>query len=91
MINLEIPVVAADHFRVWSPNGAPESVHHNLKQVLVHLHCNIGHTLIRQKEDNSKESHLELWADANETTADRLDQAIPAELQVQDVIVLVRL
>lgn len=80
--DLEIPVVAADHFGVWCPNGVPKSVHHNLQEVLIHFHLNAGHTLIRQKEDDGKQSHLKLWADAYETAAHWLDQTIPAELQV---------
>lgn len=89
--DLEIPIVAADHFGIWGSDGASVSVHHNHHQILVHLHRNISHALIRQEKDNSKESHLKLRADANETTAHRLDQTVPAELQVQDVIVLIRL
>lgn len=80
--DLEIPIVAAYHFGVWCSNGAPVSVHHNIHQILVHLHLNVSHALIGQEEDDSKESHLKLRADANETTAHRLDQTVPAELQV---------
>lgn len=62
-----------------------------LQHVLVHLHHHRRHFLNGREEDDGVKCDLELRADADEGAADRLHQTFPAELQVQDVVVLVRL
>ncbi|KAG7220919.1 hypothetical protein INR49_017769 [Caranx melampygus] len=49
-------------------------------------HLGIGH-----EEDDGEESDLELRTDTDEGATDRFDQTLPAELQVQDVVVFIRL
>lgn len=88
---LQIPVVAAEQFREGCADGSAMSIHHQLQHVLVHFHhhrCRLG---VRHEEDDSEESDLKLRTDADEGAADRFDQTLPAELQVQDVVVFIRL
>lgn len=88
---LQIPVVAAEQFRVGRADGAAVSIHHQLQHVLIHFHHHRRHLGIRHEEDDGEESELKLRTDTDEGAADRFDQTLPAELQVQDVVVFIRL
>ena len=88
---LQIPVVTAEQLGVGRTNGSAMSVHNQLQNVLVHFRHHGGHFLTRHEEDDGEKSDLKLWTDANEGATDRLHQTFPAELQVQDVVVLIRL
>ena len=48
-----------------------------------------AHLLSRREEENGEEGDLELWADPDEGASHRLDQALPAELKVQKVVILI--
>lgn len=91
VVILQIPVVAADQLGEGRADGLAVPIDDQLQQVLVHLHHHRRHLLRRHEEDDGEESHLELWTDADEGAADGLHQAFPAELQVQDVVVFIRL
>lgn len=90
-MKLRVPVVAADQFGVGRADGSPVPIDDHLQHVLVHLHHHRCHLFSRHEEDDGEESKFKLWTDTNEGATDRLHQAFPAELQVQDVVVLIRL
>lgn len=86
-----VPVVAAEQFGVGRADGAAVSTDHHLQHVLVHLRHHARRLLGGREEDDGEEGHLELGAGADEGAAEGLHQTFPAELQVDDVVVLVRL
>lgn len=88
---LDIPVVAAKQFWVGCADEAAVPIDDQLQSVLVHLHYHRRHLLRGREEDDGVKSDLELGAYADEGAADRLHQTFPTELQVQDVVVLIRL
>lgn len=88
---LQIPVVAAEQFGEGRADGSPVPINHQLQHVLVHFHHHRRHLLSRHEEDDGEESHLKLWTDTDEGATDRLHQAFPAELQIQDVVVFIGL
>ena len=49
----------------------------------------MGDLLIGREEDQGVEGHFELRTDPDEGAAHRLHQVLPAELQVQDMVVLI--
>lgn len=63
----------------------------HLQHVLVHLRHHGRRLLGGREEDECEESDLELGAGADEGAADGLHQTFPAELQVEDVVILVGL
>lgn len=67
------------------------SVNNKLQLILVQVDHSSGGLLCGCEEEDGENGHLKLGADSYESTAHRLDQAMPAELHVQDVVVLVRL
>lgn len=88
---LQISVVATEQFGVRRANGAAMPVDHKLQHVLVHFRHHWCHLLSWHEEDDGEQSNLKLWADADEGAADWLYQTLPAELQVQDMVILIRL
>lgn len=66
-------------------------IDHQLQHVLVHLHHHRRHLLGRHEEDDGEQSDLKLGADADEGAANWLYQTFPTELQVKDVVILIRL
>lgn len=86
-----MPAVAAEKPRVCCPKGAPVSNHHQLHLTLVNVDQHSGASLCVHEEDDSKDGHLELRAGPNESTANRLHQAMPAKLEVEHVVILIRL
>lgn len=90
-VTLQIPVVAAEQFRVGRADGSPVPIDDQLQHIFIHFHHHRRHLLVRHEEDDGEESYLKLWTDANEGAANRLHQAFPAELQVQDVVVFIGL
>lgn len=66
-------------------------VNNQLQQVLIHFHHNRRHLLSRLEEDDGEESYLELRTNPNEGATDWFHQTLPTELQVQDVVVFIRL
>lgn len=83
--------VAAEQFRVGRPKRASMSDDHQLHLALVNVHQHRGAPLCVHKEDDGEEGHLKLRAGPNESTADGLHHAVPAELQVKNVVVLIGL
>lgn len=90
-VTLQIPVVAAEQFGIGRPDGSPMATDHQLQHVLVHFYHHGGRLLRGHEEDDGEEGNLKLRTDTDEGTAHRLHQTFPAELQVQDVVVLIRL
>lgn len=90
-VRLQIPVVAAEQFREGSADGSAVPIDNQLQHVLIHLHQHGRHLLIGYEEDDGEDGDLKLWTDANEGASDWLYQAFPTELQVQDVVVFIRL
>lgn len=88
---LQISVVAAEQFGEGRADGSPVPIDNQLQHVLIHFHHHRRHLLSRHEEDDGEESNLKLWTDANEGATDRLHQAFPTELQVQDVVIFIRL
>ena len=84
-----IPVIAAKHLGVGCPNRESVPTHDHLQQVFIHLHHHLGDLLIGREEDQGVEGHFELRTDPDEGAAHRLHQVLPAELQVQDMVVLI--
>lgn len=86
-----MPVVAAQELGVGSADGISVSADNKLQLVLVHIHHGGAGFLVGWQEEDGKHGHLKLRTDTNESTAHWLDQTMPAELHVQDVIVCIRL
>lgn len=84
-------VVAAEQFGVRRPEGAPVPNDHQLHLTLVNVDQHCGAPLRVHEEDDGEERHLELRAGPDEGAADGLHHAVPAELEVQNVVVLIRL
>lgn len=83
--------VATEQFGVRRPEGAPVSDDHQLHLALVDVDQHCGAPLCVHEEDDGEESHLKFRAGPDERAANRLHQTVPAELEVQDVVVLIRL
>lgn len=64
---------------------------HELHLTLVDVDHHSGGPLCAHEEDDCEERHLKLGAGPNEGTANGLHQIVPAELEVQNVVVLIRL
>lgn len=90
-VRLQIPVVAAEQLWEGCADGSAVPIDNQLQHVLIHLHHHGRHLLIGHEEDDGEDGDLKLWTDANEGAAHRLYQAFPAELQVQDVVIFIRL
>lgn len=90
-VMLQILVVAAEQFGERRADGSPVPIDNQLQHVLVHFHHHGRLLLSRHEEDDGEESHLKLGTHTKEAAAKRLHQTLPAELQVQDVVILVRL
>lgn len=88
---LQIPVVAAEQFGVGCANKSAVSINDQLQHILVHLHHHRRHLLIGHEEDDGEDGNLKLWTDTYEGAPDWLYQAFPTELQVQDMVVFIRL
>lgn len=67
------------------------SIDNQLQHVLVHFHHHRRHLLIGHEEDDGEDGHFKLWTDSYEGAPDWLHQALPTELQVQHMIVFIRL
>lgn len=83
--------VAAEKPRVCCPKGASVPNHHQLHLTLVNVDYDSGASLCVHEEDDGEDGHLKLWAGPNKSTANRLYQTMPAKLEVEDVVVLIRL
>lgn len=83
--------VAAEQFGVRRPEGASVSDDHQLYLTLVDVDQHIGDSVSVHEKDDGEEGHLELRAGPDEGAADGLHHTVPAELQVQNVVVLIRL
>lgn len=86
-----VSAVAAEQFGVRRTQGAPVSDDHQLHLTLVDVDQHRAASLRVHEEDDGEDGHLELRAGANEGAAHGFDHRVPAELQVQDVVVLVGL
>lgn len=87
----QMSAVAAHEFGIRGAKRASMSDDHQLYLTLVDVDQHRGTPLCVHQEDNGEYRHLKLRAGANEGTRDRLDHTVPAELEVQDMVVLVRL
>lgn len=67
------------------------TIDNQLQHILVHFDHHRCHLLSRHEEDDGEKSNLKLWTHTDEGAADGLHQALPAELQVQDVVVFIGL
>lgn len=89
--NLHVSAVAAQQFWIGGPNRATVSMHHHLQLILVQINHSCGCLLSGWEEQDGKDGHLKLRAHANKSTGHWLDQTMPAELHIQDMIILIRL
>lgn len=83
--------VAAEKFRVRCTKGAPMPDHHQFHLTLVNVDQHSGASLCVHEEDDGEDSHLKLRAGSNESAANGLHQTMPAKLEVEDVVILIRL
>lgn len=83
--------VAADKFRVRCPKWAPLPDHHQFHLTLVNVDQHSGASLRVHEEDNGEDGHLKLRAGPNESAANGLHQTMPAKLEAEDVVILIRL
>lgn len=86
-----MPAVAAEQFGVGCAKRAPMSDDHQLNLTLVNVDQHGGAPLRVQEKDDGEDGHFKLRAGPDEGAADGLDQSMPAELQVQDMVILIRL
>lgn len=87
----QMPVVAAEKFRVCRPKGSSMSDDHQLYLTLVNVDHHTGGPFCVHEEDDSEDCHLKLWARSDEGAANGFNQPMPAELEVQNMIVMIRL
>ncbi len=87
----DMSAVAAEQFGVRRPEGASLPDDHQLHLTLVDVDQHRGAPLRVHEEDDGEERHLELGAGPDEGAADGLHQAVPAELEVENVVVLIGL
>lgn len=86
----QVSTVAAEQVGVGSAERESVSDHHQLHLTLVNVDEHGRAALRVQQKDHGEQSHLKLRAGAHEGAAHWFDQAVPAELQVENVVVLVR-
>lgn len=86
-----VSAVAAEQFRVRRPEGAAVSDHHQLHLTLVYVDQHRGASLRVHEEDDGEDGHVKLRAGPDEGAADRFQHTVPAELEVENVIVVVGL
>lgn len=67
------------------------SADNKLHLVLVHIHHRTAGFLGGSQEEDGEHSHLKLRTDTNECTAHWFQESMPAELQIQDMIICIRL
>lgn len=91
MWDLYVSVVAAQQFGISGPDRAAMSVHHHLQLVLIQIDHSCGGLLSGCEEQDGKDGHLKLRAHTNKGTGHWLDQTMPAELHVQDMVIVIRL
>lgn len=87
----DMSAVAAEKFWVRCPKWAPMPDHHKFHLTLVNVDQHSGASLCVHEEDNGEDGHLKLGARPNESTANGLNQTMPAKLEVEDVVILIRL
>lgn len=83
--------VAAEKFGVRCPEWASMPDDHQLHLTLVNVDQHSGAPLCVHEEDNGEDRHLKLRAGPDEGAANRLYQTMPAELKVENVVILIRL
>lgn len=83
--------VAAKQLGVRCPEEASMSDDHELHLTLVDVDHHSGAPLCAHEEDECEDRHLKLGAGPNEGAANGLHQIVPAELEVQNVVVLIGL
>lgn len=87
----KMPAVAAEKLGICRPKGASMSDDHQLHLTLVNVDQDGGAPLCVHEEDDREDCHLKLWASPDKGTANRFDQPMPAKLEVQNVVILIRL
>lgn len=88
---LQISVVAAEQFGEGRADGSAMPIDNQLQHVLIHFHHHRCHLVIRHEEDDGEESNLELRTNSDEGATNRFHQTFPTELQVQDMVIFIRL
>lgn len=83
--------VAAEQLGIRGAEGASVSDDHQLHLTLVDVDQHRGAPLCVHEEDDGEECHLKLGAGPDEGAADGLHQTVPAELEVQNMVVLIGL
>lgn len=63
------------------------SDHQQLQLTLVDVDHHLGASLCVHQKDDGEDGHLKLRAGPDESTSNGLDCAVPAELEVQNVVV----
>lgn len=86
-----MPAVTAEKFRVRCAEGASLSDDHQLHLTLVNVDQHSGASFCIHQENDGEDCHLKLRAGPNEGAANRLHQTVPTELEVQDMVILIRL
>lgn len=86
-----VSAIAAQQFGVRCTEGVSMSDDHQLHLTLVDVDQHRGAPLCAHEENDGEDCHLKLRAGPNEDAANRLHCSMPAELQVQDVVVLIGL
>lgn len=64
---------------------------HQLHLTLVNVDQYSGAPLCVHEEDDCEDRQLKLWASPDEGAANRFDQPMPAELEVQNMVILIGL
>lgn len=87
----QMPAVATQKPGVCCPQRAAVPDNYQLHLALVDVDQHAGGPVRVHQEDHGEQRHLKLWAGPHKGTAHRLHQTMPAELQVQYMVILVRL
>lgn len=86
-----MPAVTVERFGVCCPEGASMSDDYQLHLTLVDVDQHCGAPLCVHEEDDGEDRHLKLRAGPDEGAPNGLHQTVPAELEVQNVVILIRL
>lgn len=74
--------IAAQQLGVRCTKGTPMSDDHQLHLTLVNIDQRRSAPLCVQQKHDGEDCHLKLWAGPHEGAANRLQSAMPAELEV---------
>lgn len=89
--SVQIWIVTAQQGRVGCSNVSAMAVDNNLQLVFLHPNNLFSDLLLRHQKHDGVDSELKFRTDSNEAAAHRFYQVLPAELQVQHLVVFIRL